>query len=353
MSVFNQDVIEFDQSYQGHCDEFTSPSPEDLMIAAEEEEELYAPVVIKKRVVKQVITTPKKVVQPIKVRNSTMNTVDTFTFIVAAITRMAERNVAPGKSAAMPAFAIQVLDLMGHGHSPAASIILVTAERMKTAEVLRRRGDKHLVTEKPEAVMGFMEQVMNQVCWSARSVNTIQERGNPLQDLTDLANGYDIHTHQDVPESTSPDFVGDRLAELGLPNLSTEAVQRTVEDDFNTLATVHSQLLTAMSYMVDVMPLAFYVQKEQRPEGWVVTAEAHNWDDALKLMEGSIDELSKESSNGLIDLAASIDSIASKSTGIDPLTAPLYVPDPSQRDAVHGKAKPAARKGFFARVFGN
>ena len=132
------------------------------------------------------------------------------------------------------------------------------------------------MTEKPEHMLSFVQQVMNNCCWAARRVaNSGRQR--------DLANGLDFS--QSVAEQAG-DIASAALAD----------VEVTLMDDFSILNELHSWMCSEMNYMTDLDPLFLYVEKECVDEEQQIYEHTHmimDFNDMLSVLEEKSKELSE------------------------------------------------------------
>jgi|TARA_R100000081_G_C4775495_1_gene148284 hypothetical protein len=147
------------------------------------------------------------------------------------------------------------------------------------------RGDDPIA--KPEQLLSFIQEVMNQVCWQARRLHNAN-----LQE--DLANGIDFS--QDVAE------------QVGVYDVNTE-IHTYVNDDFIALNNLQSWLAGKMNYLTDIEPLYYFSQSEQDPAsgGWISKYNAMSYDEALCAMTTIIEELEEKNEKQEAQEASDID----------------------------------------------
>ena len=111
------------------------------------------------------------------------------------------------------------------------------------------------MSEKPEHMLSFVQQVMNNCCWAARKVaNSGKKR--------DMANGLDFS--QSVAEQAG------NIASAALAD-----VEVTLMDDFQILNELHSWMCSEMNYMTDLDPLFLFAEKECVDEEQQVYEHTH------------------------------------------------------------------------------
>ena len=101
--------------------------------------------------------------------------------------------------------------------------------------------------EKPEHLLSFVQQMMNNCCWAARGVIN-SGKG------TDLANGLDFS--QSIAEQAGQ-----------LESSSVQDCESTLMQDWSTLNHLHSWLCSEMNYMADLDPLYLYSEKAEVSDG--------------------------------------------------------------------------------------
>jgi len=130
------------------------------------------------------------------------------------------------------------------------------------------------MTEKPEHMLSFVQNVMNASCWAARRVINSGKQ-------TDLANGLDFS--QSVAEQAGQ-----------LESARITDVECTLMDDFSILNELHSWLCGQMNYMTDLDPLFLFAEKEEVSEGvWEHTHMCMDINDVLPLLDEKALELAE------------------------------------------------------------
>ena len=123
------------------------------------------------------------------------------------------------------------------------------------------------MSEKPEHMLSFVQQVMNNCCWAARKVaNSGKKR--------DMANGLDFS--QSVAEQAG------NIASAALAD-----VKVTLMDDFQILNELHSYMCGEMNYMTDLDPLFLFAEKECIDEEQQIYEHTHmimDFDDMLSVL---------------------------------------------------------------------
>jgi hypothetical protein len=132
------------------------------------------------------------------------------------------------------------------------------------------------MTEKPEHMLSFVQQVMNNCCWAARKVaNSGKQR--------DMANGLDFS--QSVAEQAG------NIASAALAD-----VEVTLMDDFQILNELHSWMCSEMNYMTDLDPLFLFAEKECVDEEQQVYEHTHmimDFNDMLAVLDEKSIELNE------------------------------------------------------------
>ena len=193
------------------------------------------------------------------------------TFISQVITNMTSNKNRNGKIA-------ELVD--SADHKLPANRIAVTWESLKTQ---RQEAKINAVKSgvpapemevKPEHLLSFVQQVMNNCCWAARRVGNSGKQ-------KDLANGLDFS--QSVAEQAGQ-LEGARLKD----------VEATLMDDFGILNELHSWLCSEMNYMSDLDPLFLYAEKVCVDEEQQVYEHTHmlmEFNDVMSVLEEKSKEL--------------------------------------------------------------
>ena len=159
-----------------------------------------------------------------------------------------------------------------------ANVMLDLAEKRQTAriEAVRSGVPAPEMTEKPEHMLSFVQQVMNNCCWAARKVaNSGKKR--------DMANGLDFS--QSVAEQAG-----------NIASAALKDVEVTLMDDFQILNELHSWMCSEMNYMADLDPLFLFAEKECVDEDQQVYEHTHmimDFNDMLAVLEEKSKELSE------------------------------------------------------------
>ena len=145
---------------------------------------------------------------------------------------------------------------------------------------------------KPERMLSFIQQLMNQIGWSARRVLK-------TNNTADLANGIDFS--QDVAEQAA-----------NLESASRDNVVSTYEDDFSGLLQVHSWLASNMSYLTEVNDLYFYaesknVAEEGEPPHYELVQSLMEFDDVMAHLDNKAELLAEEAEGKISEEAATMD----------------------------------------------
>ncbi len=159
-----------------------------------------------------------------------------------------------------------------------ANVMLDLAEKRQAARIdsVRSGIPAPEMTEKPEHILSFVQQVMNNCCWAARRVaNSGKKR--------DMANGLDFS--QSVAEQAG-----------NIASASLADVEVTLMDDFQILNELHSWMCSEMNYMTDLDPLFLFAEKECVDEEQQVYEHTHmimDFNDMLSVLEEKSVELNE------------------------------------------------------------
>ena len=159
-----------------------------------------------------------------------------------------------------------------------ANVMLDLAEKRQAARIDAVRAGTAVpeMTEKPEHMLSFVQQVMNSSCWAARKVaNSGKQR--------DMANGLDFS--QSVAEQAG------NIASAALAD-----VEVTLMDDFQILNELHSWMCSEMNYMTDLDPLFLFAEKECVDEEQQVYEHTHmimDFNDMLAVLDEKSIELNE------------------------------------------------------------
>jgi len=188
-----------------------------------------------------------------------------ITFIDTVITNMSSNKNRTGT----------IANLVDANHAPLAAnrianVMLDLAEKRQTArlEAVRAGIQPPELTEKPEHMLSFVQQVMNNCCWAARRVaNSGKQR--------DMANGLDFS--QSVAEQAG-----------NITSAALADVEVTLMDDFQILNELHSWMCSEMNYMTDLDPLFLFAEKECVDEEQQVYEHTHmvmDFNDMLAVLD--------------------------------------------------------------------
>jgi len=168
-------------------------------------------------------------------------------------------------------------------HPDAANRIWITFLDLREERVTLQREDKEKgtrsakrMTLKPEHLISFVQNLMNRVCWEARSQILAEQRAQ--QD--EILNG-----------STGIDFSQERLDDKGIDRAvgnAVEAFSTAVDLDFVKLNNLHSSLLSQMDYLDDTESLYLYADSQNEDEQWRIVRHADTLEQALPIMEDVI-----------------------------------------------------------------
>ena len=219
--------------------------------------------------------------------NSTTNSAETQpvnnSFIESAISKLSEQNSSSiGKAARI----VEEQDHKNPANRIALAYLQLSRERLEAAKAEKAtgvRGTDPVV--KPEIMLSFAQNVMNQVCWNARRLVVANS-------AEDFANGIDFS--QDVAEQTGV-------------SSETDNISQFVDDDFMTLNNVQTWLGAQMSYLNDIQPLFYFAQSEEIDGEWVQTHQSMNFYDAQCSMTEIIESLDDKNVIKQRSEAASID----------------------------------------------
>jgi hypothetical protein len=163
--------------------------------------------------------------------------------------------------------------------------VLTKKRKQANLEAIRSGVPAPAMTEKPEHMLSFVQNVMNTSCWAARRV-----LNSGLQ--TDLANGIDFS--QDVAAQAG-DIESARFADIEV----------TLMDDFAILNELHSWLCSNMNYMTDLDPLFVFAEKVEVEEGvWEHAHMCMSFDDVLPVLEEKALELAEQADSKQTEHAA-------------------------------------------------
>jgi hypothetical protein len=218
--------------------------------------------------------------------NSTANSTEipsvNNSFIESAISKLAEQKSSTGRAARI----VEAQDHKNPANRIALAYLKLSRERLEAAKAEKTtgiRGRDPIV--KPEAMLSFVQNVMNQVCWNARRLviaNSAEDFGNGI------------------------DFSQDAAEQTGVSS-KTENVSQFVDDDFMTLNNVQTWLGAQMPYLNDIEPLFYFAQSEEIDGEWEQTHQSMNFYDAQCAMTEIIESLDDKNVIKQRSEAASID----------------------------------------------
>lgn len=219
--------------------------------------------------------------------NSTINSTETSSvnnsFIAEAISKLADQGSSSiGKAA-------RVVEAQNHKNSAnriALAYLQLSRERLEAIKAEKQTGVRGIdPVVKPELMLSFVQNVMNQVCWNARRLVVANS-------AEDFANGIDFS--QEVAEQTGV-------------SSDTDNISQFVDDDFMTLNNVQTWLGAQMSYLDDIQPLFHFAQSEEVDGEWVQTHQCTSFYDAQCAMAEIIESLEDKNVSKKQTEAASID----------------------------------------------
>jgi len=219
--------------------------------------------------------------------NSTINSTETTSvnnsFIAEAISKLAEQgSSSTGKAARV----VEAQDHKNPANRIALAYLKLSRERLEAIKAEKQTGVRGTdPAVKPELMLSFVQNVMNQVCWNARRLVVANS-------AEDFANGIDFS--QDVAEQTGV-------------SSNTDNISQFVDDDFMTLNNVQTWLGAQMSYLDDIQPLFHFAQSEEIDGEWVQTRQCTSFYDAQCAMAEIIESLDDKNVIKQRKEAASID----------------------------------------------
>lgn len=185
-------------------------------------------------------------------------------FIDSTITDMAQGH----SSYNTVAQTIQAMD-----HKSVLNRIALAWVKLGNDRQLARRANQQPKV-KPEVMLSFLQQLMNQICWAGRRLMIAQQQ----VEAEDQAMGVD--------------FSQDIAAQLGVECVASEHIAEVVDEDFRCLLNVHTWLAAKMEYLEDIESFYCYADRQQDEEGnWQMLHHADRFDDALSIMEQAIQAL--------------------------------------------------------------
>lgn len=122
----------------------------------------------------------------------------------------------------------------------------------------------------PNAVIGHLQTVMNKVCWNARKLF--------------MANNKDSVTYGDDPTEQTVESTG--------VSVTNDNITAQVDDDYNTLLQIQSDLLQCLDDDGYMSPLCYFSEDERQPNGdWVTVVSAQSFDEAFTHMDAVAEAL--------------------------------------------------------------
>ena len=167
----------------------------------------------------------------------------------------------------------------------AMTYVQLTKERTRRRlESIRHGVPIEIMSEKPEHMLSFVQSMMNNCCWAAR---TVIRSGQ----AEEQANG--LYFSQSVAE------------QAGL--LETACMHNcydTLMDYWATLNELHTWLCTQMNYMTDLDPLFLYAEKaEVEPGVWEYVHQLMDFPYVLIALDEKVLELAVQKDDVLVDYA--------------------------------------------------
>ena len=209
-----------------------------------------------------------------------MNNVSSFidTVITKADSKQGGRN---GIIAGM----VQRQDAEHVANRIAMTYVQLTKERTRRRlESVRHGVPIEIMSEKPEHMLSFVQSMMNNCCWAAR---TVIRSGQ----AEEQANGLDFS--QSVAEQAGV-----------IESASIHDVEDTLMDDWSILNELHSWLCGQMSYMTDLEPLFLYAEKaEVEPGVWEHVHQLMDLPDVLVALDEKALELAELADTKVNDYA--------------------------------------------------
>jgi len=164
-------------------------------------------------------------------------------------------------------------------------VALVNRRKRLRAESVRAGVPIEIMSVKPEHMLGFVQSMMNNCCWAARTVIRAGQ-------VEEQANGLDFSQS-----------VAEQAGFLETPTYRN--VEVTLLDDWATLNELHSWLCSHMSYMIDLEPLYLYAEKaEVEPGVWEHVHQLMDLPDVLVALDEKALELAELADTKIVDFAA-------------------------------------------------
>jgi len=168
----------------------------------------------------------------------------------------------------------------------AMTFVQLTKERTRRRlESIRNGIPIEVMSEKPEHMLGFVQSMMNNCCWTARTV---------------------IRSGQAEEQANGIDFSQSVAEQAGL--LETACMHNcedTLMDDWAILNELHTWLCGQMSYMTDLDPLFLYAEKaEVEPGVWEHVHQLMDLPDVLVALDEKALELAELADTKVNDFAS-------------------------------------------------
>jgi len=164
-------------------------------------------------------------------------------------------------------------------------IALRDERKLRRIDSVRRGVPIEIMSEKPEHMLSFVQNMMNNCCWAAR---TVIRSGQ----AEDQANGIDFS--QSVAEQAGV-----------IESASFHAVEDTLMDDWNILNELHSWLCGQMNYMTNLDPLFLYSEKtEVEPGVWEPVHQLMDLPDVLVALDDKAIDINAQKDIKLVEYAS-------------------------------------------------
>jgi len=122
----------------------------------------------------------------------------------------------------------------------------------------------------PMAIVGHLQQVMNKVCWNARKLFNANNKPSVVW-------GSD-------PAEQSVDDTG--------VSITNDNLSQVVDDDFNALFAIQSNLLACLDDDGYMEPLYYFTEDEVQPNGdWITVTKCTSFDEAFTHMDAVAEKL--------------------------------------------------------------
>lgn len=144
------------------------------------------------------------------------------------------------------------------------------------AQALKKQGNGEVHSF---VVLGLIQDMMNKVCWVARSY---QER---------------VAKAQKVADAIGKDYSQEADDEVGVDSADRFDVKSVVDSDYAILLAVQSDCVCTLPNHIDWQALSYFTQSEPNPDGsgkWITTVQALDFDDACVAMDNVVEKLGEE-----------------------------------------------------------